>query len=197
MHRCLVSKRTANFVTIGLYHPRVIVSWPISPSRGTREGDSPNLPGWLLKWIKSDCDQGSLNGPIPLWRSYGNGIHSLRDTTLLKAPLWAGPLLLRFFFDKPRKNSLPSLTTELSTLPSVINRHVFRCQRTFQTVWCLGNWTVPNWCQTSLNFEREDLASRPGQCRKSSWTEWNELNWTEALVPGAPNWTERTFQTGA
>ena len=35
------------------------------------------------------------------------------------------------------------------------------------------------------------------QRRKSSWTELNKLkwmNWTGALGPGAPNWTERTFQ---
>ena len=32
-------------------------------------------------------------------------------------------------------------------------------ERTFQTNWWLGNWTVLNWCQIILNFEREDLVS--------------------------------------
>ena len=32
-------------------------------------------------------------------------------------------------------------------------------ERTFQTNWCLGYWTVLNWCETILNFEQEDIVS--------------------------------------
>ena len=32
-------------------------------------------------------------------------------------------------------------------------------ERTFRTNWWRGNWTVLNWCQTILNFERDDLVS--------------------------------------
>ena len=32
-------------------------------------------------------------------------------------------------------------------------------ERTFQTNWRLGNWTVLNGCQTILNFERENIVS--------------------------------------
>ena len=36
-------------------------------------------------------------------------------------------------------------------------------EQTFQTNWCLVNWTVLNWCHTGLNFEQEDFVGQPGQ----------------------------------
>ena len=67
-------------------------------------------------------------------------------------------------------------------------------ERTIQTNWGQGNWTVLNWFQTSLNFEREDLASQPSQCKSGpeafvNWAEWTELNrGTWPLYPEL-NWT--------
>ena len=59
-------------------------------------------------------------------------------------------------------------------------------------------WVTKPTKPMSLNFDFGDQTRSMlwhHQGRKSSWTELNELNWSnwmEALGPRAPNWTERT-----
>ena len=56
-------------------------------------------------------------------------------------------------------------------------------EQTFQTSWRLGNWTELNWCQTILNYEREELASSRTlralvmRSKMSNWKFWVWVIW--------------------
>ena len=77
----------------------------------------------------------------------------------------------------------------------------------FSDNWCPENWTVLNWCQTSLNFEWEDLGSSQTLlaliitslnltqtlwfhihlCHKWPPYQWSELQMTIISVISTPN----------
>ena len=98
---------------------------------------------------------------FPLFRSRSRSLfrrHRLRLQTKCSDGSGSGRNVSAPVLHPPEKKFVKwTEWTELNWTESLDHRVSKWVERTFQSNWWLGNWTILNWCQTILNFERENL----------------------------------------
>ena len=83
-----------------------------------------------------------------------------RQTPGRRAGISAGGKLELFLcFSQTTGGSMNWTESKLNWTEALGPRALNWVEWTFHTNWLLGNWTILKWCQTILNFERQDLIS--------------------------------------